>query len=142
MRYVRIGSALILLTVLCASVVGSESGDEPPEQSVRGALLYRIHCQNCHGDSGEGDGPMAKLLTIRPADLTVIARNNEGAFPSDKIHQTIDGRADVRAHGMREMPVWGLSLQQTDRDSSQNDEIRARVDDLVAHLKSIQDGRD
>jgi hypothetical protein len=85
---------------------------------------------------------MAKLLTIRPADLTVIARNNEGAFPSDKIHQTIDGRADVRAHGMREMPVWGLSLQQTDRDSSQNDEIRARVDDLVAHLKSIQDGRD
>ena len=138
MRNIRIWSALVLLVPVCAPVLCSDSGDDTARQDRRAALLYRIHCQNCHGENGEGDGPMARLLTSQPADLTSIADNNGGEFPTDTVRQTIDGRGEIRAHGMREMPVWGLTLQQTDRDTAQADEIRARIDDLVRHLKSIQ----
>jgi hypothetical protein len=81
---------------------------------------------------------MAKLLTVSPSDLTRIRPSDDGEFPADKIRLVIDGRTDVRAHGTREMPVWGLTLQQSDRDSAQEDETSARIDDLVTYLESIQ----
>ena len=139
MQHVGICSAILLLTAVCTPAVGSDATGSATRQDTGGKLLYRIHCQNCHGETGMGDGPMAKLLTIQPADLTSIARRNDGDFPTDQIRQAIDGRTEIRVHGMREMPVWGLTLQQADRDSDQEEEIRARIDDLVAHLKTIQD---
>jgi mono/diheme cytochrome c family protein len=138
MTQVRLCCALILLIAVSAPAVSRETTDSAAQQGDRGKLLYRIHCQNCHGERGAGDGPMAKLLTIQPTDLTSIARRNEGDFPTDRMRLVIDGRSEVRGHGVREMPVWGLSLQQPDRDSDQEKEVRARIDDLVAHLKTIQ----
>jgi putative copper resistance protein D len=37
---------------------------------ARGAPLYFANCAVCHGASGEGNGPLAATLSIRPADLT------------------------------------------------------------------------
>lgn len=37
---------------------------------ARGAPLYAANCAVCHGASGEGNGPLAATLSIRPADLT------------------------------------------------------------------------
>ena len=110
----------------------------PASTAARGSLLFRIHCQNCHGRSGTGNGPMAKLMTVPPANLTMLAVRDGGEFPTERVRRVIDGRAEVRAHGMREMPVWGLTLAQRDRDNDQEAETRARIEDLVAHLKSIQ----
>ena len=138
MRQVRIWSALLILAAGFPPLVRSDGSDGTAQQDSRGALLYRIHCQNCHGDGGTGDGPMAKLLTISPSDLTRIRQSDDGEFPADEVRQAIDGRADVRAHGTREMPVWGLTLQQSGCDSAQEDEISARMDDLVNYLESIQ----
>jgi mono/diheme cytochrome c family protein len=36
----------------------------------RGAPLYEQNCIACHGVSGRGDGPAARSLPVRPADLT------------------------------------------------------------------------
>jgi len=36
----------------------------------RGQVLFSIHCALCHGDSGVGDGPLAKYFSPRPFDLT------------------------------------------------------------------------
>ena len=138
MRQVRIWSAVLILAAVLAPSARSEGSDASFRQDSRGALLYRIHCQNCHGEGGRGDGPMAKLLTVSPSDLTRIRPSDDGEFPADKIRLVIDGRTDVRAHGTREMPVWGLTLQQSDRDSAQEDETSARIDDLVTYLESIQ----
>jgi hypothetical protein len=44
-------------------------------------------------------------------DLTALARNNKGVFPFDKVYQIIDGRVEVKAHGPRDMPVWGLAFR-------------------------------
>jgi len=36
----------------------------------RGQPIYSANCMACHGVDGRGDGPLAKSLPIRPADLT------------------------------------------------------------------------
>ena len=37
---------------------------------VRGERLYQADCASCHGASGQGNGPAAPSLPVRPADLT------------------------------------------------------------------------
>ena len=46
---------------------------------------------------------------LRPADLTTLAQRNGGWFPFARVYEVIDGRRLVKAHGSREMPVWGLA---------------------------------
>jgi len=36
----------------------------------RGAILYGIHCQLCHGEQGHGDGPLAERFERTPENLT------------------------------------------------------------------------
>jgi hypothetical protein len=40
----------------------------------------------------------------RLADLTVLAKNNNGAFPYNRVYEMIDGRnSTISSHGTREM---------------------------------------
>ena len=76
-----------------------------------GKREYDAACAVCHGDKGRGDGPLKGELKSGVPDLTVLARNNNGVFPFDRVYQVIDGRVEVRTHGPRDMPVWGNSLR-------------------------------
>lgn len=46
---------------------------------AHGASLYRIHCANCHGPAGRGDGPASAGLLQPPADLTAPHTNDHTA---------------------------------------------------------------
>jgi mono/diheme cytochrome c family protein len=46
--------------------------------SIQGPALSKAYCASCHGADGKGDGPMAKSLKVKPADLTRIAARNGG----------------------------------------------------------------
>lgn len=72
-----------------------------------GKSEYNAVCASCHGFEGRGDGPLKDELKSRVADLTVLAKNNNGVFPFDRVYQIIDGRQEVKVHGPRDMPVWG-----------------------------------
>lgn len=61
--------------------------------------------------SGKGDGPLAGELKNLVPNLTVQAKNNHGVFPFDKAYQIIDGRAKLKSHGPRDMPVWGYAFR-------------------------------
>jgi mono/diheme cytochrome c family protein len=39
-----------------------------------GMMIYMDHCQNCHGESGDGKGKKAAELSIAPADFTDASR--------------------------------------------------------------------
>lgn len=69
--------------------------------------LYIQYCGSCHGKDGKGNGPVSPHLKIKVPDLTVLKKNNKGIYPLDSVMSTIDGRRAVRAHGDRQMPVWG-----------------------------------
>lgn len=49
---------------------------------TRGATLYAINCQMCHGQAGEGTGPIAPFLANRPANLTseVVQSKSDGSM--------------------------------------------------------------
>jgi len=144
MRRPRLSPAIVAAALLCSQAMAGERAvsDAFEEQAVRGKLLFRIHCQSCHGETARGTGPLAKELMVRPADLTRIARRDGGDFPGEKIHRAIDGRSAVRADGMKEMPVWGLTFQQSGRDATQETGVDAQIDDLVAYLETLQRPKD
>jgi mono/diheme cytochrome c family protein len=53
------------------------------ESSVtRGAELYALHCQMCHGQTAEGTGPIAPFLANKPANLTsdVVQSKSDGSM--------------------------------------------------------------
>ncbi|NJC98632.1 MAG: hypothetical protein C3F07_16665 [Anaerolineales bacterium] len=69
------------------SIPGMGAPENPTtadEASVtRGAELFAIHCQMCHGPTGEGNGPVAPfLVNFKPANLTsaVVQSKSDGSF--------------------------------------------------------------
>lgn len=124
------------------------------EDDTIGSDEYRMSCLSCHGVGGRGDGPLAKFLTVKPTDLTTLAKNNGGQFPNLKagaypflrVYQIIDGRADVAAHGDRAMPVWG-SRYLMDQPAvpatgpyagAYEKVVRGQILELVYYIQSIQ----
>lgn len=129
-----LATGLVVISLLIPPV----ALDGQTEAIDRGEQLYRVHCLNCHGPQARGDGPMAQVLKKKPPDLTLIAVHHDGEFPHEQIHQTIDGRIRVSGHGLREMPVWGLSFQVRGLDGDQEREVQERLRALVSYLESIQ----
>ncbi len=77
------------------------------DKSDIGKMEYQTSCAVCHGADGKGGGSFAQVLQLSMPDLTTMARRNGGVFPVVRVYDIIDGREDVKAHGTREMPIWG-----------------------------------
>lgn len=104
----------------------------------QGHAFYLRYCASCHGLTGEGDGPMARALTTPPANLRMLSDRFGNPLPEDQIARFIDGRADVKAHGPRDMPVWGERFYLEAGGSERA--VKHRIAALVAYLQSIQTG--
>jgi len=123
-----------------AKVPGANSA-----QISQGELEFRLYCAECHGIGATGDGPVARALRKRPANLRLLARAHGGVFPQDEVRDFIDGTRDIAAHGSREMPIWGLAFQHRP-DTNRNNpapplseaEVNGKIDALVEYIKSIQ----
>ena len=72
-----------------------------------GKSEFQSSCASCHGTDAKGKGPVSDQLKIPPPDLTVLAKNNNGVFPTNAVYETINGLKSIPAHGTREMPIWG-----------------------------------
>jgi mono/diheme cytochrome c family protein len=146
-------SGTLTMLGLTAAVAGfTASGVTHAEEDTIGSDEYRTSCLSCHGVGGRGDGPLAEYLTVKPSDLTVLAKNNGGQYPKLKagqypflhVYQVIDGRAEVGPHGERAMPVWG-NRYLADQPSSfgpflgeYEAVVRGRILELVYYIQSIQ----
>ena len=104
-----------------------------------GRRLFERYCSACHGLDGRGQGPVALALRTPPADLTRIAKRRGGQFPVDEIAAYIDGRAGVRAHGSRDMPVWGERFSEEVGGGSSGEEVvHGNLLILMHYLQSLQ----
>ena len=140
-RHKELGTWTVLLMLALPLACAAASVAMAQDQHL-GITEYELACMPCHGVDGRGDGPLAKTLKARPADLTQISRANGGRIPSTKVGEMIDGRAAVAAHGSREMPVWGDRYRAAEfGDSSKMVEQRARaqIDALVRYLQTLQE---
>jgi mono/diheme cytochrome c family protein len=137
-------SAALATAAAAASNTSPAPASGPDLLKELGAGDYRTYCAACHGAGGKGDGTVAEFLTIAAADLTQLTKKNAGIFPRERITAVIDGRAEVKVHGPRDMPVWGDWFNREaigpDMDKDAREAVvSARITGLVAYIESLQE---
>lgn len=132
----------LLLTILLWATPPGTALAQQEEVVAAGQREFRHACAVCHGLGGRGESVMTtlNLLTVRPMDLTQLSKKYQGQFPFWQVYRIIDGRAEVKGHGTRDMPIWGEVFRQPAGGQSV-DETRAigRILCLVYYLQSIQE---
>jgi mono/diheme cytochrome c family protein len=125
-----------LAALACASVAA--------QPSKLGQREYRNSCAVCHGTGGKGDGSYGYILEKRMPDLTLLSKNNGGVFPLERVYETIDGSATVKAHGTKEMPIRGdryrMQAAEYYVDVPYDDRafVRTRILALIEYLSTLQ----
>jgi mono/diheme cytochrome c family protein len=92
------------MRVVLSLLLGLAAGAALAEDVEKGEALYLKRCATCHGIDATGQGPMAGVLVIKPADLTQLEQ--KGVFPVERVAKRIDGRDALISHGSP-MPVYG-----------------------------------
>ena len=149
MRNRLLASGLAAAFILAATLPGRADGTSGASLLSEGISLelgrrdFINYCAACHGVGGEGDGTLGEFLTLAVPDLTRLSKLNSGIFPEERVIGVIDGRSDVKVHGMRDMPVWGdwfnaeAVAPDMDKDSREL-VVQDRIQSLVTFIKSIQ----
>jgi len=133
------GALVVAGALTLALAVGARAADEPVYSAAAGSITYRTYCANGHGSDARGEGYIAPTLRVKPTDLTQLAADNRGVYPEDKVRAAIDGRTEVRAHGSREMPIWGDIFTWPEEDSPERRaHVERKIGELVAYLSEIQ----
>ena len=131
----RQGAGIVAFCVMLAFVVASCA--TPPAFS--GNELFATSCASCHGRYGEGDGPAVVDVAASIPDLRYLAARNGGVFPRARVEEIIDGRAIVKAHGDRQMPIWGDVFTELDTSNgSAQARTTAKIRALVDYLEANQ----
>ncbi len=132
---------VINILVLAAWVAGGEG--IAGERIDLGKAEYESNCVLCHGRDLKG-GAYVDFLKVTPPDLSQLAKKNGGVFPVERVYAMIDGRQEVKAHGGRDMPIWGRDYQlkaaQHYVDVAYDPEtfIRGRILALIDYLNRMQ----
>lgn len=132
--------AILGATLVAAPMVANAQGLDI------GKAEFNNSCAVCHGTSGKGNGPLSGMLNQKVADLTILKKNNKGAFPFNQVYETIDGSKMVKGHGTRDMPAWGQiysekAPEMTGPFAGQADYrsfVRGRILALIGYIDSIQ----
>lgn len=137
-------SMLVAVRALAATTADPNATGTSAITVELGRVDFRQYCAACHGVGGKGDGTVAEFMTIAAADLTNLSKLNSGRFPRERVTEVIDGRADVKVHGGRDMPVWGdwfdAEAVDANTDAAARDVIvRERINALVNFIETLQE---
>lgn len=134
-------TALLFAVLPIAALSNPVSAQTAIDDDAAGPALFEATCGGCHGLGGEGDGPLAALLTVPVPDITTLAAENDGEFPMLDVIHVIDGRSGLRGHESA-MPVFGNLYTMRQRLESEDFdaviETRGRVLVIAEYLQSIQ----
>lgn len=91
--------------------IGAPPNPVPPDEVsvARGQQLYVINCQMCHGQTGQGTGPIAAFLNNKPANLTselIQGKSDEVLFTS--ISNGVPGRMPPMNENLTMRDRWDL----------------------------------
>jgi len=108
-----------------------------------GKREFESNCASCHGVNGKGGGWTVEFLRRSPPDLTLLAKNNQGVFPMNRLYEVIDG-ANIPSHGTRDMPIWGQTYRIKDAEYygevayDPAAMVRARILLLLEYINRLQ----
>ena len=119
--------------------MGSAAAAAAAQKKVsQGRTYYLRYCASCHGENGDGQGPMASSLKQQPADLRLLSEKYGTPLSVERVSAFIDGRDAVAAHGPREMPVWGERFYDIWNAKSSRGGMQGRIKQIVLYLRTIQ----
>ena len=124
--------AILAAIAAFASAVADAQDDES------GLRLYMNHCAACHGELGEGDGPVASAMRVTMPNLRVLAMRNGGTFPAEDVRSYVDGRTIPAAHGDRYMPVWGDVFGWGPEGEVSEERAERRLDTIDEFVQMLQ----
>lgn len=141
MRLTFCGLAFALVAAAALSSAPVATAQEPARArtslAIAGANNFAQYCVACHGKDAKGTGTLAPNLRPKPADLTLLSKNNGGTFPRDMVFQIIDGSTKVKGHGGGDMPEWGAAFKASS-GSGDAAAVARQIDSLVDYLETIQ----
>jgi len=105
--------------------------------AASGESMYVNYCAACHGANGKGGGPALSALSTRPTDLTTLARNNGGKFPTNHVVVVLRYGLTRPSQGSVDMPAWGPILGSMDQ-ANQAAEEQQRISNLTRFLNTMQ----
>lgn len=129
-------SAMIIAATGVTTAVAADKVD-------LGKHEYDSNCIACHGKDLKG-GAYVDFLKVTPPDLTQLSKKNGGVFPLERVYAVIDGRQEVKAHGPRDMPIWGRDYQikagehYVDINYDPEAFVRGRIFALIDYLNRMQ----
>jgi mono/diheme cytochrome c family protein len=120
---------------------GAAHAQAEPEAPNPGREAFLQYCASCHGARGDGKGPMAGELRQSPADLRHLTGRFGSPLQTQRLLERIDGRRMARAHGSRDMPVWGEKLTRNiPHGAGTEAQTRGTLLIIIDWLESIQEG--
>lgn len=138
-NYVSKMTGILILTSASIAFASEDNGTKNI-----GKMEFQKNCAACHGMSGKGDGPFVELLREKPSDLTLLSKNNAGIFPQIQVYDYIKDVEKVRAHGTKDMPIWGDRYNQEiierygEMYTGPSNSVNERILELVFYLGNIQ----
>lgn len=135
---IALGVAATLALLATGAARGAERFDY-------GKAEFEAKCVICHGPAGKGDGYYAPLIGPRMPDLSTLSRRNGGVLPVEWMYRVIDGREEVKAHGTRDMPIWGRHYANRARLGDGTPALepeafaRRRILSLIEYIGRLQD---
>lgn len=114
---IRIATTLVLL----AGLAGPTSAQA--QDAAKGAQVYGLYCVTCHGEKGDGQGPVGKTLNPPPRDFT--AGDFKFGGSDQAIFDVISNGAAAKG-GSPLMAPWGAVIPEADRWS------------IVKHIRSLK----
>jgi mono/diheme cytochrome c family protein len=139
----RVRYSFCFITLAIATFVNAqeqprriEHAAAPQTSPASGHDMFVSYCASCHGKSAKGDGPAASALKIPPADLTALAKENGGKYPSMKVTAILSGQTDLAAHGNKDMPVWGVVFR--GMSGGHEGEVQQRIANLNRYIETLQ----
>ena len=106
------GKTIVLDTVPINPILADETSLQ------RGKILFSIYCALCHGDNGQGDGPLAEYYEERP--LRPLTATNVAAQFDGQLFRTI-------SEGFSRMPPQAEALTPRERW------------DVINYLRSLEE---
>src|SRR5208283_2323513 len=80
--------AVWMWSALGAFAITAPADQQTASQSAMGKSIYNVHCAQCHGATGKGDGIASALLNPRPRNFTTglfkFRSTESGSLPTDE----------------------------------------------------------
>ncbi len=100
--------AVAAVCLLCASARLAAAADTRAALRTKGERVYQTQCVGCHGSKGDGHGPAAEMLIVKPRDFTKglfkFRSTPNGTLPTDAdLYRTI-----TLGVNRTSMPEWSM----------------------------------